>query len=52
MNMEVTKIELDPVIDDKVFEVPKGYDIKPMKEMQGQFGQGGRRANRNTGNNN
>lgn len=53
MNMQVTKIELDPVIEDKVFDIPKGYDIKPLKEMQGQFGQGGgRRANRNAGNNN
>lgn len=52
MNMQVTKIELDPVIEDKVFDIPKGYDIKPLKEMQGQFGQGGRRANRNGGDNN
>lgn len=52
MNMQVTKIELDPVIEDKVFEIPKGYDIKPLKEMQGQFRQGGRRANRDAGNNN
>lgn len=52
MNMQVTKIELDPVIEDKVFEIPKGYDIKPLKEMQGQFRQSGRRANRDAGNNN
>ncbi len=51
MSMEVTKAELDPTIDDKVFEIPKGYDVKPIQEMRGQFGQGGR-ANRNAGNNN
>ena len=37
MHMEVTKAELDPVIEDKVFEIPKGYDIKPVSEMQQQF---------------
>ncbi|MCO5236334.1 MAG: DUF4412 domain-containing protein [Chitinophagaceae bacterium] len=47
MTMEVTKVELDPVIEDKVFEIPKGYDIKPMSEMQGRFGQGGRRRGNN-----
>ncbi|HRP58533.1 hypothetical protein [Agriterribacter sp.] len=48
MHMEVTKVELDPVIDDKVFEVPKGYDIKPLSEMQQQF----RRGRINEDNNN
>ncbi len=38
MHMVVTKIQLDANIDDKEFEIPKGYDIKPMSEMQ----QGGR----------
>lgn len=51
MSMEVTKVELDPAIDDKVFEIPKGFDVKPIGEMRGQFGQGGR-ASRNAGNNN
>ena len=37
MHMEVIKAELDPVIDDKIFEIPKGYDIKPVSEMQEQF---------------
>lgn len=37
MHMEVIKAELDPVIDDKIFEIPKGYDIKPLSEMQEQF---------------
>lgn len=35
MHMIVTKIQLDPVIEDKIFEIPKGYDIKPISEMQG-----------------
>ncbi len=46
MHMEVTDITLDPKLDDKTFEIPKGYDIKPIKEMQGQFSGVGN-ANRN-----
>lgn len=38
MHMIVTKVQLDAVIDDKVFEIPKGYDIKPLKDMQGGEG--------------
>jgi len=38
MHMTVTKVQLDAVIEDKVFEIPKGYDIKPMSEMQGGDG--------------
>ena len=38
MHMMVTKVQLDPVIEDKIFEIPKGYDIKPMKDMQGGDG--------------
>jgi outer membrane lipoprotein-sorting protein len=38
IHMTVTKVQLDPNIDDKTFEIPKGYDIKPMSEMQGQGG--------------
>jgi GLPGLI family protein len=38
MHMIVTKVQLDANIDDKVFEIPKGYDIKPIKEMQGGRG--------------
>lgn len=30
---EVTKIDKNAKIDDKVFEIPKGYDIKPQSEM-------------------
>jgi hypothetical protein len=45
MTMLVTKVQLDANIDDKLFELPKGYDIKPMAEFQQQggrmFGRGG-----------
>ena len=45
MTMLVTKVQLDANIDDKMFEIPKGYDIKPMAEFQQQggrmFGRGG-----------
>jgi GLPGLI family protein len=34
MEMQVTAIEVNPNIDDKVFDIPKGYDIKPASEMQ------------------
>lgn len=36
--MTVTKVQLEADIDDKTFEIPKGYDIKPMSEMGGQGG--------------
>lgn len=39
-SMVVTKVELDANIDDKTFEIPKGYDIKPMSEMGGPGGGG------------
>ncbi|MEO6671107.1 MAG: DUF4412 domain-containing protein [Ferruginibacter sp.] len=38
MEVEVTKIVLNKEIADKEFEIPKDFDIKPMKEMQGMFG--------------
>ncbi|MBX3241342.1 MAG: hypothetical protein KIT80_17665 [Chitinophagaceae bacterium] len=41
MKMEVKKIEVDPEIKDKVFEVPKGTELKPISEMQNMFGPGG-----------
>ncbi len=41
MKMEVKKIEIDPEIKDKVFEVPKGIELKPISEMQNMFGPGG-----------
>lgn len=38
IHMTVIKVQLDADIDDKTFEIPKGYDIKPMSEMQNQGG--------------
>ena len=40
MVVEVTKIDIIKEIDDKEFDIPKGYEIKPMKDMQ--TGEGGR----------
>jgi len=40
IHMTVTKVQLDAAIDDKTFEIPKGYDIKPMSEMGGPGGGG------------
>jgi Domain of unknown function (DUF4412) len=34
----VTSVKLDAGIEDKVFEIPKGYDLKPLKDMQGGDG--------------
>lgn len=42
MKMEVTKIELDANIADKIFEVPKGYEMKTAQEVQNMFLPGGR----------
>jgi hypothetical protein len=39
MHMTVTKVQLDANIEDKVFEIPKGYDLRPVTEMQ-QMGGG------------
>jgi hypothetical protein len=38
MHMVVTKVQLDTPIDDKSFEVPKGFELKAMKDMQGRDG--------------
>jgi hypothetical protein len=38
MHTIVTNVKLDASIEDKVFEIPKGYDIKPLKDMQGGDG--------------
>lgn len=38
IHMTVTKLQTDVAIDDKTFDIPKGYDIKPMSEMQGTGG--------------
>ena len=37
MEVTVNKIELDKKIEDKEFEVPKDFDVKPMKEFQGMM---------------
>jgi len=39
-HMVVTKVQLDASVDDKTFEIPKGFDVKPMSEMQ-NGGRGG-----------
>lgn len=38
MQTEVTSIELNPDIKDNVFDIPKGYELKPFSEMQSQWG--------------
>ena len=38
VHMTVSKVQLDASIDDKTFEVPKGFDIKNIKDMQGRDG--------------
>jgi hypothetical protein len=35
VHFTVTKIDLQAKIDDKLFLVPKDYDVKPMSEMGG-----------------
>jgi len=40
MEVYVTKIDLEKAVDNKEFELPKGIEIKPMKEMQNMFGGG------------
>lgn len=42
IHMVVTKVQLDADIADKTFEIPKGYDIKPISEMGGPGGGGNR----------
>lgn len=34
IHMTVTKVQLNPSIDDKDFEIPKGYDLKPQSAME------------------
>jgi len=38
ITIEVTKIDTEKAIDDKEFDIPKGFELKSMKEMQGQGG--------------
>lgn len=40
MNVEVVKLDLDKVIDDKEFDIPKDYVIKSIKDMKGPGGPG------------
>lgn len=40
METEVTDIKTDVTIPDKTFEIPKGYDIKPISEMENQMRNG------------
>lgn len=41
MIVEVTKIDLTKEIADKDFEIPKDFEVKPMKEMRSMIGGGG-----------
>ncbi|RYY69304.1 MAG: hypothetical protein EOO13_09940 [Chitinophagaceae bacterium] len=41
MIVEVTKVELAKEIADKEFDIPKDFDVKPMKEMQNMMQGGG-----------
>lgn len=40
MEVYVTKLELQKDVADKEFDIPKDYEVKPMKEMQTMFGGG------------
>lgn len=48
LHMTVVSVKLDPAIDDKIFEIPKGFEVKPMSSMP--QGRGGMRIT--IGNNN
>jgi GLPGLI family protein len=41
MVVQVTKIDTSKDIADKEFDIPKDFDVKPMKDMQGMPGMGG-----------
>ncbi len=49
-HMIVTKVQLDPSIDEKIFEIPKGFDLKPASSFEN--GGGMRMIFRNGGGNN
>ena len=38
MEVEVTKVDLKKDVDQKEFDIPKDFDLKPMSEMQNMFG--------------
>ncbi len=40
MEVEVTKIDTSKEIADKEFDIPKDFEVKPMKDMKGMFGGG------------
>ena len=37
MVVEVTKIDLKKEVTEKDFEIPKDFDVKPVKEFQGMM---------------
>ncbi len=41
MVVQVTKVDMEKEVADKEFEVPKDFDVKPMKEMRSMMGAGG-----------
>ncbi|MFN5913493.1 MAG: hypothetical protein ACK43J_03785 [Chitinophagaceae bacterium] len=38
IHMMVLKVQLDPAVDEKTFEIPKGFDVKPMSSFESQGG--------------
>ena len=38
IHMIVTKVQIDAPIDEKTFEIPKGFDVKPQSTFEGQGG--------------
>ncbi|MDB5201191.1 MAG: hypothetical protein JWQ27_600 [Ferruginibacter sp.] len=40
MTVEVTKVDTGKEVADKEFEIPKDFEVKPMKEMQNMMGGG------------
>ncbi len=40
IHMTVLKVQTDATIEEKIFEIPKGYDLKPMSSIQGGNGEG------------
>jgi hypothetical protein len=51
IHMTVLKVQPDANIDEKIFEIPKGFDLKPMSSMQGGSGEGMRMIFRRGGEN-
>ena len=38
IHMVVLKVQVDAAIDEKTFEIPKGFDVKPQSTFEGQGG--------------